>query len=165
MRKCVVSFGDDIEATLPKINGESRGLVQQTLFLLVRHRYLMAGHRQIWWWPDEIVEEERAINKEREPEDLEEGDRENQFLPAKAETYDPDGKCPACVGERPSRGADVPSDAQSEEVEKRDADTYSKPRVQNCRCIDHLIPATGEVKEGRQCRDGGDGQDRNKHEN
>jgi len=57
-------------------------------------------------------------HKKGKAENLEERDWEDNFLPTETETDDPDGKRPTGVSERPSRSADVPSDAQGKEAEQ-----------------------------------------------
>ena len=43
----------------------------------------------------------------------------------------------------------MPGNAETEEVEKGDAQCNDDTRPQNSRSANHLVPATGEVEEGR----------------
>jgi hypothetical protein len=52
-------------------------------------------------------------------------------------------------GKRPRAGRDMSSDTETKEVEKRNAQGDDDARPQNGRIVNHLVPATGEVKEGR----------------
>ena len=51
-------------------------------------------------------------------------------------------------GKRPRAGRDVSSNTETKEVEKRNAQGDDDARPQNWRIVNHLVPTTGEVKEG-----------------
>lgn len=50
---------------------------------------------------------------------------------------------------RPRTGRDVSSDTKTEEVEECNTQGDDDARPQNSRIINHLVPTTGKVKEGR----------------
>jgi hypothetical protein len=52
-------------------------------------------------------------------------------------------------GKRPRTGRDVPGNAETEEVEKGDAQCDDDARPQHGGIVNHLMPTAGEVEEGR----------------
>lgn len=86
------------------------------------------------------------------------------MLPPEPKADDPDRERPARVRERARGGADVPGDAQAEEVEQRDAAADGEAGVEHGGRRDHLRPAAREVEEGGEARDGGDGEDGDEEE-
>ena len=52
-------------------------------------------------------------------------------------------------GKRPRTGRDVPGDAETKEVEKGNAQCNDNARPQHGGIVNHLVPTTGEVEEGR----------------
>jgi len=50
---------------------------------------------------------------------------------------------------RPRTGRDVPGNAEAEEVEKGNTQCDDDARPQHGGIVNHLVPTTGEVKEGR----------------
>ena len=52
-------------------------------------------------------------------------------------------------GKRPRTCGDMPGNTETEEVEKGNTQGDDNARPQHSRVVDHLVPTTGEVKEGR----------------
>ena len=58
----------------------------------------------------------------------------------------------------------MPRHAQAEIIEQWDAESDSDTGVEDCGCVDHLVPATREVEEGWTGFDGGDREDGDEEE-
>lgn len=70
-------------------------------------------HARLKRWPDQVVEQERAVYQQCETEHLEPLER----LPSQTERHDPDEECTAGIDRRARCSRDSARDGQTKEVE------------------------------------------------
>ena len=74
--------------------------------ILREQRLPLLPHTRLKRRPDDIIEEKRAINKQREPHNLQPLER----LPPEAQTNNPNEQRAARINNTPRRRADTPCD-------------------------------------------------------